>query len=418
MGRRWLAAATVLVALVALVGCGGSGSARLAPAVPAAATAAGHKTWTFMVYVDGANDLEQFGFLNINQMESVGSNANISIVVEFKAAHGFSGSATGAPDTRRYLIQRDNDNKNITSPVLQSLGNVDMASPAVMQDFIAWATANYPAEHLALVLWDHGAGWRSRSLPAGDSRGIIFDDSSNTYMTMADLNNGMTVENVHFDLTAIDASLMGMLEVCYEIRERTDFIAASEESPPGTGYPYDRILALLAANPSMTPTDLGEIIVAQYIAAYPSQSVTQSLIQTSRLADLAAKVDALGSALLPAQAAQPAQFDQARSTSQSYAFSYYHDLGDFAGNARALIPDASVSSAADAVITAIPGSNGGPVIAEGHNLSSVAGSHGLSIYLPAAGQYVGNYGNLRFSRDFPVWNQLLRQVSGQQKSAY
>ena len=42
--------------------------------------------------------------------------------------------------------------------------------------------------------------------------------------------------------------------------------------------------------------------------------------------------------------------------------------------------------------------------------ASVSGSRGLSIYLPGAGQYYSGYSDLRFSQDYPTWNQMLQQV--------
>ncbi|MBI3872148.1 MAG: lamin tail domain-containing protein, partial [candidate division Zixibacteria bacterium] len=42
-----------------------------------------NKKWTFMVYLDGDNDLEKYAFDDLNEMERVGSDANVNIVVEF-----------------------------------------------------------------------------------------------------------------------------------------------------------------------------------------------------------------------------------------------------------------------------------------------------------------------------------------------
>ena len=148
---------------------------------------------------------------------------------------------------RRFLIAPDRDQQSITSPLLADMGEVDMASPQALHGFVSWAASEFPADHYALVLWNHGAGWRSRA--PGGSRGIHFDDTSGTAMTMEGLRAALSALPARIDLVAIDASLMGMLEVCYEIHEQTDYIVASEESPPGTGYPYDVILSRLVADP-------------------------------------------------------------------------------------------------------------------------------------------------------------------------
>ena len=42
-----------------------------------------------------------------------------------------------------------NDNGNKTA---------DMGSYKTLADFVQWGSQNYPADHLAVVIWDHGSG--------------------------------------------------------------------------------------------------------------------------------------------------------------------------------------------------------------------------------------------------------------------
>jgi len=48
--------------------------------------------WTFMVYLDGDNNLEGAGIDDINEMEMVGSNDDIKIVVLFDRIPGYDSS--------------------------------------------------------------------------------------------------------------------------------------------------------------------------------------------------------------------------------------------------------------------------------------------------------------------------------------
>ena len=191
---------------------------------------------------------------------------------------------------------------------------------------------------------------RHRHLAAGvpaKSRGILYDDTSNTYLTMAEFDAALDVPGARIDLLAMDASLMGMLEVCYEIRDRAGVIVSSEESPPGPGYPYDRILRLLAANPEMTPEELGRAFVSEHVAAYDPIPVTQALIRTSRLPALAGAVNRFAEALARALPEHKPALDQARALTQSYAYPYYADLGDFAKKIRAYVPVPAAIDAAE-----------------------------------------------------------------------
>jgi len=398
MSRLWVPACLAMT-LFAMTGCGnGDGAERRS-----------HRAWTFMVYLDGDCDLEEAGVWDVNEMERVGSTDAVSIVVQFDRGPEVNGAGDWST-ARRFLIAPDRDQQSITSPLLADMGEVDMASPQALHGFVSWAASEFPADHYALVLWNHGAGWRSRA--PGGSRGVHFDDTSGTAMTMEGLRAALSALPARIDLVAIDASLMGMLEVCYEIHEQTDYIVASEESPPGTGYPYDVILSRLVADPEMTPAELGRTIVEAHVAAYPDYGVTQSLIETARLPELCARVDALAASIRSVLSWQEEAYFQALAASQAYAFAYYRDLFDFARNARAAFSDDGVRQAADAVMRGIPGESGGPVLYERHNLPGVMNSHGLSIYLPRLGEFYGSYDSLRFNRDYPNWSRLLRDTAG------
>ena len=116
--------------------------------------------WTVIVY-SAADDevLEENMWFDINEMEVVGSNSQLNIVVQIdRYASGFAGDGDWS-DTRRYLITQDSDLNSITSPIVQSLGELDTGDPQTLIDFVTWAVQNYPAKKYALVLSDHGGGW-------------------------------------------------------------------------------------------------------------------------------------------------------------------------------------------------------------------------------------------------------------------
>jgi hypothetical protein len=106
-----------------------------------------------MVYMNAANDLDDYSELNINQMEQVQANPNVRVVVQWKRAARFApqGSWTG---TRRYLIQYDADTQQINSRLLEDLGQgVDMGSAETLREFVRWARANFL---LTATRWSSG----------------------------------------------------------------------------------------------------------------------------------------------------------------------------------------------------------------------------------------------------------------------
>jgi hypothetical protein len=212
------------------------------------------------------------------------------------------------------------------------------------------------------------------------------------------------------DLISMDASLMQMTEVAYELRNSAPLLVASEESPPGEGYPYHKWLARLAANTGMSPRELGTVIAQEYVNWYGSPShsypVTQSLIDLSRVHNVAEATDDLAKALLPRLTSDANAIRNARQNAQSYAFSFYKDLVDYASLVNQTIPDPAISTAYNKLLNAMSSA----VLFEAHAGSDMARSHGLSIYVPAPGEYpeyMPRYRNLSFIRDYPNWADFI-----------
>jgi hypothetical protein len=207
-------------------------------------------------------------------------------------------------DTRRFVVHQ-NDEPTANSAV-SSLGEIDMADPAALRDFVVWVVDNYPADHYLLSIWNHGAGWREsreaiRAVEAnardtGESalvgaKLVSWDDTSGTgralYMHEVGeaLRQAQEETNVKLDIVGFDACLMGMIEVAYEIKDYADYMIGSEDIEPGDGWPYDKILRGLEHNrEKWTPRDLSRWIVRKFVEEYPFNSdVTQAAYELGRI---------------------------------------------------------------------------------------------------------------------------------------
>jgi hypothetical protein len=351
----------------------------------------GTEKWTYMVYVAGTNSLSDFAALDLAEMQSVGSNEDVAIVVQYENYYDCT--------TRYYLAEDEDDNAEIdvcdeepdtcTYDGDELSDDVDMGDPASLTDFIEWAIGNYPADNYVLVLWDHGSGWRNDgSHVRALSKGALQDDHMGAYDTCmsipgiagaiadAEESTGETIDIVRFD-----ACLMGMYEVAYELQDVTSYLVASEEVVPGDGDPYDTILEGLKDDPDMTPAELAEYIVDRYGSEYAdySEGVTNSAIDMS-------KVEALNSAITALAAALASDISVAQDASiatQEYSTSNYadsHDIYDFATYLVDNSIDAGVVAAAQTVQTAVADA----VISHVNNGGDVADSHGLAIFLPGS----------------------------------
>jgi len=125
--------------------------------------------WTFMVYLDADNNLEAVGIDDFLEMASVGSTADVRIVVQMDR------SPLGPPDgsraygdwttARRYLIAKDMTPD--AAPIVD-MGEVNMGDPQTLIDFVTWGITAFPADHYFLVLWDHGIGWQGVVIDGSD----------------------------------------------------------------------------------------------------------------------------------------------------------------------------------------------------------------------------------------------------------
>ncbi|MFZ9594816.1 MAG: hypothetical protein ACO3A2_01925, partial [Bdellovibrionia bacterium] len=68
------------------------------------------KEWTFLTFMNGKNNLDSFGALNINQMEKVGSTDQINVVVQWASLKNKS--------VKRLFINQDQNPKKVTSHIL------------------------------------------------------------------------------------------------------------------------------------------------------------------------------------------------------------------------------------------------------------------------------------------------------------
>src|SRR5204863_591509 len=157
----------------------------------------------------------------------------------------------GNPDwlgTRRYYVTKDNNTQAISSTLLEDMGTgVDMGSWQTLRNFVLWGEDQYPADHYALVIWNHGAGWLPTKA-AGNKlsvppRAVSIDDSTNNEIETWQLPQAMVVQaqgaRHPLDILIFDASLMQMAEVAYEVKDvivgpaAPGVMVGSEESPPG-----------------------------------------------------------------------------------------------------------------------------------------------------------------------------------------
>jgi len=230
--------------------------------------------WTVMVYIAADNDLERYAAFDLNEMERVGSTAAVNVVAQVDGLEGGG---------RRLFVTRDSAAFEVTSPVVEMLDEINTGEAAALVDFAAWALRNYPAEHYALVLWDHGGGWQ----------GLAYDATAqHDSLSMAELGGALALITTGLgrplDLIGFDACLMGQLEVFGAIAPYGRYAVASEELIPGNGWDYQGVLRFLNADPSGDVPAVGQAAVDSFMRFYSRRATLYSLsvIDLARVDDV------------------------------------------------------------------------------------------------------------------------------------
>ncbi|MFX1503727.1 MAG: clostripain-related cysteine peptidase, partial [Promethearchaeota archaeon] len=360
--------------------------------------------WTFMVYLDADNNLEQDAINDFMEMEFVGSSPNIHIVVQFDRTPGYASSYDDWTTTKRYYITSGITPSN--ADALVDLGEINMGLASSLSDFIIWGTTNYPSDHYALILWNHGSGWKSdNETPDPLFKGVCYDDTDGDYLDNIELKNALATADVYFDLIAFDACLMAMTEIDYQIKDWAQVRVASEEVVPLDGFPYDTILTHLKADPTMAAFTLGYTMVDDYIAYYGT-SGTESLsaVDLTQEGTLATAIDTLSLELISQIGIYFNEIKDARLASDSTYDPDFIDLYDFAYEINNRISDINIQNAAQDVMNSLLLMNINEAHGTGH-----PDFHGTSIYYPtASGGYYPTYETtLDFTAAFS-WDEFLQ----------
>jgi len=269
---------------------------------PSLATAAGYgsaapvKEWTVMLFANGKNNLDPAQFSEINAMESVGSNKDVNLVVQFGRL-GNSYSSDNWSGARRYLLEKDSDPNHITSPVLWQADKVDMGDYRSVIDFAQWTAAKFPAKRYFFIWTNHGSGWfdPKPGTMRGATRGFSFDDETKNYVRVSQMNPMMdgVARALHkrVDIMFNAGCLMQMVEIAYENRNQADVIMGSEETAMTAGagaYEMPLVLGAMMQSPTLD-TDTVARLMVQYYGEYlgsHGQNVTLSAVRGKTLWDL------------------------------------------------------------------------------------------------------------------------------------
>ncbi len=352
-----------------------------------------HASWTVMVFMNGDNDLEEWALGDMNELEQVGSTDDVNFIVQMDRSPDYTRADGDWTGSRRYRVEADASTRAIGSRVLEDLGETDAGDPQTVIDFATWSIQNYPADHYALIFWDHGWGWTFAPDGLAPKKGISWDESTDSDISPAQGELLHIVDAVDLqiggklDLLGMDACVMADWEIAEQLRNDVSVYLASQDYEGTDGFDYTG-MSDLTADPAMDAASLAASVALHF---HEIPDSTMSAVDLTKMDAVTAALNTLSDALL--RSADPgAMLNTAASNAQGFdgTASTDHDLADMLDKLAAMDPNAEGADPATADIVAAAASTRAALDAAmvvNYNLGgAVKNANGLSLYSPVRGR--------------------------------
>lgn len=212
------------------------------------------KNWCIMIYANGNNDLEPEMWQVKELAESIGSDENVDVVLQlgredrelvniFRPDNVIPEPKESWTGVRRYYLLQNQ------SLIIEELGNINMADPVTLYEFMRWTMSYFPAHQYMLILGGHGYQFVGCMTDYSQDQPYIMGiPGMNKAIEMACNELGCKIS-----LLILDICYFNFIEVMYEMGQ--------SESPAVlntltyilngsvTGLPVDFIIKLLQQNP-------------------------------------------------------------------------------------------------------------------------------------------------------------------------
>lgn len=219
-------------------------------------------TYTVLLYMVGSNLESEDGAASKDLMEIMDSGVDTSRVNVVVYTGGSQYWQNGISNEVNSVYHLTGTGDNTT---LECVGatdeNLNMGEAETFASFIEFGYENYPADHYALICWDHGSGPVS-----GFGNDELFGYDS---LLLPELEEALEMasfgEENKFDWIGYDACLMASIELAQIWDEYADYMIASQETEPSYGWDYSFLSVL---NETSNPVKIAKHLIDKYEDSY------------------------------------------------------------------------------------------------------------------------------------------------------
>ncbi len=367
----------ILVIASMILGCVEVEDVEIKPPANFADTFNPNDNWLIYWYICGSNLESGSGAAtsDLNEMLQAKLPANVKVLIEAGGSNQWHNALMRSGETNLYLYDSEGLREIATAAYS------DMGDAETLATFLQYGKEKFPADHKVFVFWDHGGG---------SVFGLCQDERTGNILTLNEVRDAFAAvfdaneSNPPFEVIGFDTCLMATYEMANDLYGFAHYMVASEELEPGNGWEYTSWLKALGDNPAMSGARLGQVICDSYYkdcaSTWTEDTITLSVVDLTKLPNLRIAYENFGIEALRLSAQNPRKFfsmlGRHAQNSENYGGNtqrkgYYDmiDIGDFARNAKELMPQSSttlIKALDDAVVHKVTG----PYRRKGSGLSS------------------------------------------------
>ena len=183
-----------------------------------------NKPATLLIYWDGKS--------------SIGNNNSTHLILKYETDG--KGKINGKP-----ALGIDARTREIldVAEVLKEYSSQVSTDKNVFQGVLSDMVSFSPTDKLGLIIGSHGSSWLNTISTSG--RALGYDGSISNSIALTDIVEAIESVGQKFEFLLFDACYMGTIEVCYEVRNVTDYLIASVMELTVKGFPYEYFMEYL-----------------------------------------------------------------------------------------------------------------------------------------------------------------------------
>lgn len=194
--------------------------------IPAGASA--ERRQTLMIYMCGSNLESAYGSASADINEMLGAGLSSRDVTVLVMTGGTSSWSQGYDASQTQISELGPRGMR----VVWRSDAMNMGDPATLTHLLQFGMEKYPAQDYSLIMWDHGGG---------PLEGVCWDElHAMDHLSMEEMTGAIAAAGLEKKLAWIgfDACLMSSLEVACALEPYAQYMVASQETEPASGWNY------------------------------------------------------------------------------------------------------------------------------------------------------------------------------------